>query len=97
MKLLRIQAVLFHALEDKLSRPESARQASVWQPRAVYIKLKSTEIINYIEALTKELKEEAGLKIKNGREVFQEDNLDAVSRLFSYSNINKIFCLLIQN
>jgi hypothetical protein len=73
--------VIYHALEDKLSRPESARQASVWQPKAMYIKLKSTEIINYIETLTKELKEEAGLKIKNGREVFQEDNLDAVNRV----------------
>jgi hypothetical protein len=78
--------VIYHALEEKLSKPESAQQASVWQPRAMLIKEKSAIIISYIETITKELKEEAGLKTKNGKEIFQEDNLDAVNRLFINKN-----------
>jgi hypothetical protein len=49
--------VVYHAIEEKLVKPESARQASVWQPKAMLIKEKSTEVINYIETLIKELKE----------------------------------------
>jgi hypothetical protein len=41
-----------------------------------------TEINNYIENIKKELKTEAGLVIKDGKEDFKEDNLDASTRLF---------------
>jgi uncharacterized protein YlzI (FlbEa/FlbD family) len=78
--------LIYHVLDDRLSNPRTTAHAQIWQPKAMIVKEKSAEIINYIETLTKELKEEAGLKIKNGKEVFQEDNLDAVSRLFINKN-----------
>jgi GldM N-terminal domain len=78
--------VIYHALNKKLSEPESARQASVWQPKALLIKEKSGEIIKYLDSLIIELKKEAGIKLENGRETFREDNLDAVSRLFINKN-----------
>jgi gliding motility-associated protein GldM len=36
----------------------------------------------YVESLKQELKVESGLKIKDGKEVYKEDDLDATSRLF---------------
>src|SRR5947199_807998 len=37
---------------------------------------------SYLEGLKKELKTEAGLEIREGKESFKEDNLDAATRLF---------------
>lgn len=80
---------IYHALDDRLTNPRTAMHANIWQPKAMIIKQKSSEVINYIEALVKELKKEAGLKTENFKPVFKEDNLDAASRLFIDKNKGK--------
>lgn len=89
--------VVYHALNKKLSEPESARQASVWQPKALLIKEKTAEIINYLDFLIIELKKEAGLRLENMREVYNEDDLDAVSRLFIKKNAGEELYEKLQN
>ena len=77
---------IYKALESKLTRSESALQAAVWQPKAILVKEKNIAITNYLNSLVIELKKEAGLKLQNEREVYREDDLDAVSRLFINKN-----------
>jgi hypothetical protein len=80
---------IYHALDDRLTNPRTVMHANIWQPKAMLIKQKSSEIINYIEALVKELKKEAGLKTENFKTIFKEDDLNAASRLFIDKNKGK--------
>jgi GldM N-terminal domain len=89
--------VIYKELDSKLTKPESARQASVWQPKAMLIKEKSAGIIRYLDSLIVELKKEAGLKLVNMREVYREDDLDAVSRLFISKNTGEELFEKLQN
>lgn len=84
--ILNSSSFIYKELDSKLSKPESIQQASIWQPKAMLIKEKSTGIINYLDSLIIELKKEAGLRLENMREVYKEDDLDAVSRLFIKKN-----------
>ena len=68
--------VIYHALDEKLLKPESNRQASIWQPKAILIKEKSAVIIKYLDSLIVALKKEAGLKLENMKEVYREDDLE---------------------
>lgn len=75
--------VLYKSLADKLTDEKTKVQAAVWQPNAEKAKAYSAEIEKYIDQLKLELKQGAGLKIKDdGTEDFKEDNLDASTRLF---------------
>ncbi len=78
--------VIYHALDEKLLKPESAQQASVWQPKAMLIKENSAGIIRYLDSLIVELKKEAGLRLENMIEVYREDDLEAVSSFFLNKN-----------
>jgi len=73
---------IYNALDEKLKKPETAEKAHVWQPSAMVIKERSEGMVDYIEALIKKLKDNTTLKSENGKVVFNEDNIDAVSRLF---------------
>jgi len=77
---------LYTSLEKKLTDPNSADQAKIWQPKAEEARKLATEMSTYIDQLKTELKKEAGSKmIKiDGKDVesFKEDDLDAASRLF---------------
>lgn len=76
-------ADIFKSFERKVNDPVTRDKASFWYPRAEVAKKSADSLYNYIEALKKELKTEAGLK-KNeeGEEVYKEDDLDAATRLF---------------
>jgi gliding motility-associated protein GldM len=78
--------VLYKSLTDKLTEPQSAKQAAEWQPLALKAKQYSAEVDTYIEGLKKELKEGSGLRMveKDGKMVedFKLDGLDASTRLF---------------
>ena len=78
--------VIYHALDEKLLKPESAQQASVWQPKAMLIKENSAGIIRYLDSLIVELKKGAGLRLENMREVYREDDLEVVSSFFLNKN-----------
>ena len=73
---------LIKSLEKKAEDPKTKAKASYWLPIAQKAKDLAHETFDYIENLKKELKEESGLKIVNGKEVFKEDDLDAPTRLF---------------
>jgi len=74
--------IIYNAIEDRAKNPVTAQFAAAWQPKAMLIKDICLSTINYIETLVKELKEAAGLKMENTREVYREDDKDAVSDLF---------------
>ncbi len=74
--------LLYKSLQEKLAEGTTMEQAKIWQPRAEEARKYSEEINTYIENIKKELKTEAGLVIKEGKEDFKEDNLDASTRLF---------------
>ena len=82
-------SILYKSLEDKLKDEQYKAQAALWQPKALLAKQYSDEVSKYIEELKMELKQYAGLKMKekDGKQVedFKEDNLDASTRLFETS------------
>ena len=77
--------VLYKSLTDKLSKPESAKQAAIWQPLAEKAKQYSAELDAYIEGLKTEIKQGAGLRMveKDGKQVeeFKLDDLQASTRI----------------
>ena len=87
--------VLYKSLADKLSDPQSAEKAKIWQPRAIAAQELSAKMAAYIDNLKQELKKGADLKMKekNGVQVedFKEDNLDASTRLFETNGKGKEF------
>ncbi|MGC4101632.1 type IX secretion system motor protein PorM/GldM [Ferruginibacter sp.] len=84
-------ATLYKSLEEKKSEAASAAQANVWAPKAESAKKLSDEMITYIEALKKELKEGSGLRIVDGVEDFKLDGLDASTRIFETNGKGKEF------
>ncbi len=75
-------STLYKSLDEKLHKPESAALANIWVPKANTAKDLSASLNDYIENLKAELKKAADLKIRDGKEIFREDNLDASTRLF---------------
>jgi gliding motility-associated protein GldM len=76
-------ADIFKSFDRKLIDPVTRDKASFWYPRAVIAKKSADSLYDYIEALKKELKLEAGLKKNDeGEEVYKIDDLDAATRLF---------------
>jgi gliding motility-associated protein GldM len=73
---------LYKSLEAKLSDPQSAEKARVWQPKAAEAQKLSADMTSYLEGLKVDLKKEADLKLIDGKESYREDNLDAATRLF---------------
>ena len=80
--LAAANTTLYKSLSDKLNDPKTAEKAQIWQPKADQAKKLSDEMTAYLEGLKKELKTEAGLELREGKESFKEDNLEAASRLF---------------
>lgn len=74
---------IFNSFKRKMDDPVTREKASFWFPRAEQAKKYADEMYNYLEALKKELKQEAGLKKNDaGEDVYKEDDLDAPTRLF---------------
>ena len=77
---------IYQSLADKLADEKTREKAAIWQPKAEEAKKLSASLDTYINSLKQQLKEAAGLtmKEKDGKQVedFKEDNLDASTRLF---------------
>ena len=58
---------IYKSLEAKLKDPKTAEKAAIWAPKANKVKALSDEMFAYIESLKQNLKEEAGLQIKDGK------------------------------
>ena len=75
-------STIYQSLADKLADEKTREKAVIWKPKADSAKMYSDAMNTYIDNLKLELKKAAGLEIKDGKEDFKEDNLDASTRLF---------------
>jgi gliding motility-associated protein GldM len=73
---------IYKSLQKKLADPKTAEKAAIWAPKAEKAHGYADEMFNYIAGLKKELKQASGLKIKDGKEEYKEDDLEATTRLF---------------
>jgi gliding motility-associated protein GldM len=87
--LANANTTLYQSLAEKLNHPESVVNAKIWEPKAQTAKKLSDDMNSYLESLKKDLKTEAGLEIRDGKESFKEDNLDAATRLFDTNGKGK--------
>ena len=78
----RKNADIYKSLKTKLNDPKSAEKAAIWAPKAEKAHAFADAMYTYVESLKKELKVESGLKTKDGKEEYKEDDLDATTRLF---------------
>jgi len=72
---------IFNSLAEKLKDPKTQQLASVWAPKAEQAQKLSDDVFNYIAGLQKQIKTGAGFDPAKGEESFQEDNLDAPTRI----------------
>ena len=75
-------ATLYASLLKKTTEATSAEKAKIWQPKAEEARKLSETMNAYIEDIKKQLKQEAGLTMEEGKEKFKEDDLEAATRLF---------------
>jgi gliding motility-associated protein GldM len=75
-------ATLYSSLESKTAEAATREKAILWKGKADQAKKLSDDMNNYIESIKKQLKQEADLKLVDGKEEFKEDDLEAATRLF---------------
>ncbi len=73
---------IIKSLQLKLEDPKTAEKAAIWAPKAKEAQKLSDEVYNYVESLKAGLKKEAGLKIKDGKEEFNDHDLSSTTRFF---------------
>ncbi|MFN8252049.1 MAG: gliding motility protein GldM [Ferruginibacter sp.] len=73
---------LFEQLAAKLSKPESAEKAKIWEPQAQSAKKYSETLYSDIETLKDKLKRAAGFNPEKGDTSFNESDLEAATRVF---------------
>lgn len=86
---------IYKSLEEKLTKPESAEKAKIWEPKAMEAKALSDKMYGYLDSLKLQLKDAAGLKMVTGpdgqpEEDYREDDLEASTRLFDTKGNGKI-------
>ncbi|GAB2836041.1 gliding motility protein GldM [Ferruginibacter profundus] len=93
--ITKANATIYTSLSEKLNDPQSAEKAKKWAPLADQAHKASDELITYIDALKKELKEGSGLRMveKDGKmeEDYKLDGLDASTRIFETNGKGKEF------
>lgn len=72
---------IFASLAEKLKDPKTQQLAAVWAPKAEQAQKLSEDIFNYITSIQSKVKAGAGYDPAKGEESFQEDNLDAPTRI----------------
>ena len=77
---------ILKSLQKKLADPKTAEKAAIWAPLADKAHALSDAIYNHIQTLKQDLKVESRLKKVDGKEVFNEDDLEASTRLFLKGN-----------
>lgn len=86
---------IYKSLEEKLTEPQSAEKAKIWEPKAMMAKKYSEELTNYIESLKLDLKKGADLRVrwdkvkKDSVQDYKMENLDASTRLFETNGKGK--------
>ncbi|MES2372302.1 MAG: GldM family protein [Bacteroidota bacterium] len=75
-------ADIFKSFQRKKEDPKTREKAEQWLPKAEQAQKLAQTAYQYIENLKKELKQEADLKVVEGKEEYKEDDLEAATRLF---------------
>ena len=73
---------LFDSFKELLSKAETKDSAAIWAPKAQKAQELADEVVTYLEKYKQDLKVAGKLKMVNGKEEFNLDNLDASTRLF---------------
>ena len=60
---------IYKSLKAKMSDPKTAEKAAIWAPKAEKAHAYADAMYAYIESLKHTLKQESGLKIKDGKEI----------------------------
>jgi len=71
---------IFKSFKQKLSQAETRELAEKWFPKADAAKKLADEMMVYIDGVKLELKKGSKLEVVDGKEKFNEDNLDAATR-----------------
>lgn len=75
-------ATIFKAFQQDLNDAAKKELAAIWSPKAEQAKKLADEMTAYLDGLKLSLKQESKLEMVDGKEKFNEDNLDAATRLF---------------
>lgn len=73
---------IFGSFKQELQQAEKRELAAIWLPKAESAKKLADEMTQYLADLQLALKKESKLETVDGKEKFNEDNLDAATRLF---------------
>ncbi|MBE7171055.1 MAG: gliding motility protein GldM [Williamsia sp.] len=74
---------VYTSFDELMKDPKTAANATKWKPYALQAQALSADVDKYINGLKQQLKEASDLKVKEGVEVFKEDNLEASTRMFN--------------
>ncbi len=80
----------YKSFADAMADPATKAQAERWAPKADQVKNMSDAIVKKIEDLKAELKKESGLEMREGKEFFRIDDLDAPIRTIDQSGKGKV-------
>jgi gliding motility-associated protein GldM len=73
---------IFKSFKAKIAQAETKELATIWMPKAEKAKQLADDVNAYLAGLQLELKKASKLKVENGVETFNEDNIDAATHLF---------------
>ena len=74
-------ATSLSAIEEAKKDAGMKEKAEIWKPKADSAMMLTNQLSKYIDDLKTSLKTESGLVMKDGKEDFKEDDLDAATRL----------------
>jgi len=81
----------YSAFDKALNDPQTKANAEIWAPKGKQIQKISSDMFNTLEGMKQLLKKESQLEIdKEGKEKFNDANLDAATRVFDKDGKGKI-------
>ncbi len=81
----------YSAFDKALNDPQTKANAEIWAPKGRQIQKISSDMYNTLEGMKQLLKKESQLEIdKEGKEKFNDANLDAATRVFDKDGKGKI-------
>jgi gliding motility-associated protein GldM len=81
----------YSAFDKALNDPQTKANAEIWAPKGRQIQKISSDMFNTLEGMKQLLKKESQLEIdKEGKEKFNDANLDAATRVFDKDGKGKI-------
>ena len=80
----------YNAFASNLTDPQTKALAQIWAPPAMTVKKMAGDFSTYIEGLKTKLIKESGGKVVDGKEQYNEGDLDAATRMFDTQGNGKI-------